>query len=233
MGAASSNLGSPESRRKRGRDQMAALGSDHDESGIGEAAAGGIHRSDEPDRSDGAPWPKRAHAEEPHASRQRSHTDLSDRGIQLCTQDAIVAIHKRAVGYAAPWATVLAYPPRRSPPVGAPTHRLGIIDEYTSTYQLLEGAELASGAPRAAEPPPSRGPAGPFSPLGAAAAGVAASFRSLVGGSSEAASSSRRGGVVVRRGLSPGAGPSGTAGPPGALPRSTAILDAATQRTVR
>ena len=32
------------------------------------------------------------------SKRQRIVTDLSDRAIQLCAQDAILAVHRRAVG---------------------------------------------------------------------------------------------------------------------------------------
>jgi len=56
-------------------------------------------------------------------------TDLSDKSIQLCTQDAIAAVHRRALG-------------------------LGLVDKETPRFSLLDGASLAGAAPPPAQPPP-------------------------------------------------------------------------------
>jgi len=198
MGITVSRSLEPETLRKRGRDEAG--------------------RSDAPDEDqgplDGAPVRTEAAAAEAGRKRQRCHTDLSDRSIQLCTQDAILAIHQRAVG-------------------------LGIVDEHTSTYDLLAGSDLAAFAPRPAEPPAAPTAPGTFSPLSAAAAGVAASFRSLVGGVRSMQPVPRRtdGGSPSSAGRpATGFDRSVASSPPVSLPTAhpprTAILDAPTQRAL-
>lgn len=115
------------------------------------------------------------------------------------------------------------------------------MDEHTSTYDLLAGSDLTAVAPRPADAPAAPGAAFSF-PLTAAAAGVAASLRSLVGAARSKPPVPRQpsrplSGSAGQRGTATGPDPSSSSPcPPLSLtavhPLRSAILDSATQRAL-